>query len=308
MTKSVVFTEYGPADVLHIGDAEVPEPGPGQVRIAVRASGVNPFDHKVRAGAMKQVYPLTFPHVPGLEGAGVIDALGEGVTGLTLGDPVFGSTVTGSYAELALAPAAKVTLKPDTLSWEQAVALPVAAETSYRSLELLGVRPGETLLIHAAAGGVGQIAVQLAVARGVKVLGTASERNHEFLRSLGAVPVRYGDGLVERVRAAAPDGVDAALDLSGQGGVIAASVELTGGKDRVLTVANPAEAAEHGVRFSSGGDGPYLGIEAVKEALALQAAGRLTVHIHHVYPLAEAAAAHRESEAGHVTGKIVLTV
>ncbi|MDX6356087.1 MAG: hypothetical protein QOF98_2990 [Streptomyces sp.] len=307
MTKSIVFTEYGSPDVLHIGETEVPEPGPGQVRIAVRAAAVNPLDHKIRAGYMEQVFPTEFPHVPGFEGAGVIEALGEGITGFTLGDPVFGPTTTGTYAALALADAAKLTLKPDTLSWEQAAALPVAAETSYRSLELLGVHPGETLLVHAAAGGVGQLAVQLAVARGLKVIGTASEPNHEFLRSLGAVPVLYGDGLVDRVRAVAPDGVDAALDLSGQSDAIAASVELTGGKDRVLTVVNPVAAAEYGVRFSSGGDGDYLGIEAVKEALALQSAGKLTVHIHRAFPLTEAAAAHRESEGGHLTGKIVLT-
>src|SRR5882757_6368229 len=260
MTKSIAFTEYGSTDVLHAQDIDVPEPAPCHVLIAVRAAGVNPLDCKIRSGLAKDAFPVEFPHVPGLEGAGVVDALGEGVTGFTLGEPVFGPTATGSYAELALGDAAKLTLKPDTLGWEQAAALPVAAETSHRALGLLGVRSGETLLVHAASGGVGHIAVQLAVARGVKVIGTASERNHEFLRSLGAVPVLYGDGLVERVRAVAPDGVDAAFDLSGQSEAIAASVELTGGKDRVVTIANPVAAAEYVVQFSSGGGpGAYLG-------------------------------------------------
>jgi len=308
MTKSIAFTEYGSADVLHAQDAKVPEPGPGQVRIAVRAAGVNALDSKIRAGFMKEVFPVEFPHVPGVEAAGVVDSLGEGVDGFAVGDPVLGPTLTGAYAELALADAAKLTLKPDTLGWEEAAALPVAAETAYRALELLAVQPGETLLIHAAAGGVGLIAVQLAVARGVKVIGTASERNHAYLRSLGATPVSYGDGLLERVRAVAPDGVDAALDGSGQTEAIAASVELTGGKDRVIAIANPVPAAEYGVRFSSGGPDENRTVPAITEALALHAAGKLTVRIQHAYPLADAAEAQRESEGGHVTGKIVLTV
>lgn len=308
MTKSIVFTEFGSADVLHVQDVDLPEPGPGQVRLAVRAAGVNPLDHKIRAGYLTQVFPVTFPHVPGVEGSGVVEALGEGVTGLAVGDPVFGSTATGAYAEQALARADRLTLKPPTLSWEQAAALPVAAETSYRVLELLGVRPGETLLVHAAAGGVGSVAVQFAVARGLTVIGTASEANHAYLRELGVIPVAYGDGLADRVRAVAPGGVDAALDAAGRDDAVAVSIELTGGKDRVVTIADAIGAGRHGVRFSSGGPGEYRGEQAFTEALALVAAGRLELPIHRAFPLAEAAAAHRESEAGHLTGKIVLTV
>jgi NADPH:quinone reductase-like Zn-dependent oxidoreductase len=308
MTKSIAFSEFGPADVLRLQETAPPEPGPGQVRIAVRAAGVNALDHRIRAGALQQVFPVTFPHVPGVEAAGVIEALGEGVTGLTTGDQVFGPTATGAYAEQALAPADRVTLKPDTLGWEQAAALPVAAETSYRVLELLGPRPGETLLIHAAAGGVGLVAAQIAVARGARVIGTASEGNHELLRSLGVTPVAYGDGLVERVRAVAPDGVDAALDAAGQGGALAASIELTGGKDRVVAIADARGAAEQGVRFSSGRGDESRHRPAFEEALALYATGKLRVFVHHAYPLEQAADAHRASEAGHVTGKIGLTV
>ncbi|MFC4030799.1 NADP-dependent oxidoreductase [Streptomyces polygonati] len=308
MTKSIAFAEYGSADVLRLQDTELPQPGPGQVRIAVRAAGVNPLDHKMRAGLMKDAFPVELPHVPGAEASGVIEAVGEDVAGLVVGDEVFGRTVTGAYAEQAVADASMLTLKPDTLGWEQAAAIPVAAETSYRTLGLLGVRTGETLLIHGAAGGVGTVTVQLAVARGVKVIGTASEGNHQHLRDLGAVPVSYGDGLAERVRAVAPDGVDAALDTSGQPAALAASIELTGGTERVVEIGNPMAAGEFGVRFSTGGPGEYQGEAAYEEVLALFAAGKLELPIHAAYPLARAADAQRASEAGHLTGKIVLTV
>ncbi|MET9223816.1 NADP-dependent oxidoreductase [Streptomyces sp. NPDC003300] len=307
MTKSIAFTEYGSADVLRAVDTDVPEPGPGQVRITVRTAGVNPLDSKIRAGYMEQVFPVDFPHVPGLEAAGVVEALGEGVEGLAVGDDVFGQTATGAYAERALAEVAKVALKPGTLSWEQAAALPVAAETAYRALDMLKVRPGETLLIHGAAGGVGTVAVQFAVARGVKVVGTASEANHEHLRALGAVPVAYGDGLVERVRVAAPEGIDAALDAAGRGDALQASVELTGGTERVLSIADAPGAGKLGVRFTSGAEG-YYGEPAFAEALALFAADKLTIAVHEVFPLEAAADAQRASEAGHLTGKIVLKV
>jgi NADPH:quinone reductase-like Zn-dependent oxidoreductase len=307
MSKSIAFTEYGSPDVLHLRDTGLPEPGPGQVRIAVRAAGVNPLDHKVRSGRMQQVFPVSFPHVPGAEAAGVVDALGEGVTALAVGDPVLGS-VTGGYAEHALAQATRLIRKPDTLSWERAAALPVGAETSYRVLELLDVRPGETLLVHAAAGGVGSVAVQIAVARGIKVIGTASEANHARLRALGATPVTYGDGLAERVRAIAPGGVDAAMDAAGLGESITASVELTGGQDRVVSIVDPVGAARAGVRFTGGAAAEWRGQLAYREALDLLAAGKLDLAIHRSYPLAEAAAAQRESESGHAVGKIVLTV
>lgn len=307
MTKSIAFSEYGSADVLRVLDTELPEPGPGQVRIAVRAAGVNPLDSKIRAGYVQQVFPVEFPHVPGVEAAGVVEALGEGVEGLTVGDDVFGQTAVGAYAERTLLDVARLALKPGTLSWEQAAALPVAAETSYRALDILKAQPGETLLIHGAAGGVGTVAVQIAVARGIKVVGTASEANHAYLRTLGAVPVSYGDGLAERVRAVAPEGVDAALDAAGRGDALQASIELTGGTERVLSIADALGAGKLGVRFSGGGDA-YFGEPAFAEALALFAADKLAIAVHEAFPLARAADAQRASEAGHLTGKIVLTV
>jgi NADPH:quinone reductase-like Zn-dependent oxidoreductase len=307
-SKAVVFSEYGSADVLRLQDVEVPEPGPGQARIAVRTAGVNGLDHKIRSGLMKDAFPVPFPHVPGLEAAGVVESVGEGVTSVAVGDAVFGPTLTGSYAALALADAGKLAPKPDALSWEQAAAVPVAVETGYRALEAVGVRQGETLLVHGAAGGVGAIVVQVAVARGVKVIGTASEANHAHLRALGATPLTYGEGLVERVRAVAPEGVDAAIDLAGQAEALAASLELTGGKDRVLEIANGAVAAQFGVVFSAGGPDNYRGGPAFEEAGRLIAAGKLEFPVHRAYPLAEAADAQRASETGHATGKIVLTV
>ena len=305
-TRAIAFAEFGGPEVLHAREVAVPAPGPGQIRIAVEAAGVNPLDAKLRTGELTQVFPVALPHVPGVEGSGVIQAVGPDVTGLAVGDAVFGPTVTGAYAGLALAAADKVARKPDAVGWEQAASLPVAAETTYRALELLDVRPGETLLVHAAAGAVGGMAVQVAVARGLTVIGTASEANHEHLRGLGAIPVTYGDGLVERVRAVAPQGVDAALDAAGRGGELTASIELTGGTERVVTIADAAGAAQHGVRFTSGAGGEYRGGPAFAEALELFAAGKLELPIHRAYPLAEAAQAQRESEAGHLTGKIVL--
>ncbi len=307
MTKAIAFSEFGPAEVLHSLDVELPAPGPGQVRIAVRAAGVNPLDHKIRAGVLNAVFPVTLPHVPGVEGAGTVEALGEGVTSLRVGDEVFGFTSTGSYAEQALAVADRLIVKPAAVPWEQAAALPVAAETAYRALELLGVKAGETLLVHGAAGGVGTLTVQFAVARGLTVIGTASEGNHAYLRELGAVPISYGEGLAERVRAAAPQGVDAVLDAAGAG-VLELSVELTGSADRVITVADGAGAHQHGVRFTGGGDGQDFTRQALPAALELLAAGTLRLPIHRAYPLDEAAEAQRASAHGHLTGKLVITI
>jgi NADPH:quinone reductase-like Zn-dependent oxidoreductase len=305
-TKAIAFTEFGSADVLHPVDVDIPEPGPGQVRIEVRAAGVNPLDHKIRSGAMNDAFPVELPHVPGVEAAGVVEAVGEGVTGLMAGEPVFGRTLTGAYARLALADAGRLVIKPDTLGFAEAAALPVAGETSYRVFEALALRTGETLLVHGAAGGVGSLAVQMAAGRGVRVIGTASPANHAYLRALGAEPVAYGEGLVERVRELAPDGVDAVLDTTGLEESIAASVALAPA-ERVVTIGSPVAAGKYGVAFSSGGGrGADRGGPAAEELLALHAAGRLQVAVHRAYPLEQAADAHRESEAGHLAGKIVL--
>ncbi|MDJ0341471.1 NADP-dependent oxidoreductase [Streptomyces sp. H10-C2] len=306
MTKAIAFTAFGDADVLRPTDIEVPAPGPGQVRLAVRAAGVNPLDFKIRSGWMTEVFPVRLPHVPGLEASGTVEAVGEGVTGLAVGDEVFGP-VNGAYAEQLVAGADRLAVKPASLSWEEAAALPVAGETAWRALELLNLTAGETLLIHGAAGGVGTLAVQFAVARGARVIGTASEAGHEYLRSLGAIPVTYGEGLAERVRALTDGRVDAVLDASGRD-VLGVSVELAGGPERVVTIADAPGAPAHQVRFSGGGPGEDRTADALANALALHAAGSLRLRIHRTYPLGDAAEAHRASEHGHLTGKIVLTV
>jgi len=200
--RAVMFSEYGGPEVLHVADVDAPRPGPGQVRVAVRAAGVNPIDWKARSGVIRDVMPLQLPVVDGREAAGVVDAVGTGVNGVAPGDEVFGFAVGGAAAEEALLD--DFARKPAGLSWEEAAALPVAVETSLRVFGILGgVGEGQTLVVNGAAGGVGVAAVQIARARGARVIGTASEANHEFLRSLGAEPTTYGDGMVQRIRALA---------------------------------------------------------------------------------------------------------
>lgn len=295
------FDRFGGPEVVSVGEADMPEPGAGQVRVAVRAAGVNQADWKM-VGGLFGGEPPAKPRGIGFEIAGVVDAVGADVDGFEVGDEVLGQA-SGGYAEYALAAATNLTAKPAGLAWEVAGGLTIAAETAYRCLELLGVRAGETLLVHAAAGSVGSVATQLAVHRGVRVIGTASEHNHDYLRSLGAIPVTYGDGLVERVRALTP-AVDAVLDASGRG-VLPDSIVLAGGPDRVVTIADFAGAAEHGVRFT-GESGPLA--PAFAELLPLAAEGKLDLRIGGTYPLARAADALAESRSGHASGKLVLVI
>ncbi len=299
--KAVVFTEYGGPEVLHVGDVQEPHPGTGQVRIMVRAAGVNPIDWKARSGMLREMMPVTFPVIDGREAAGVVDEVGPDVTGVAGGDEVFGFAVGGAAAEYAILD--DIARKPAGLSWEEAAGLPVAVETSVRVFTVLGgVGPGQTLVINGAAGGVGTAAVQLAVARGARVIGTAGERNQEFLRTLGAEPTTYGPGLVERVRALAPDGVDLAFDTAGQGGV-PDLITLTGDPARVATIADFGAAAL-GVKVTGGGD--FRATEALGQAAELIEAGRLHLPVAQTFTFAEAAEAHRVSEGGHVRGKLVL--
>lgn len=298
MPEAIVYTEIGPAEVLHLAEVDQPQAGPGQVRLAVRAAGVNPIDWKIRSGAFGAV---SEPATPGIDVAGVVDQVGDDVTDLAVGDEVFGFAEGGSYAQYAVASA--VVDKPPAMPWEVAAAVPVAAETSQRVLDLLEVAQGETLVIHGAAGSVGAITAQLAVARGATVIGTASEGNHDYLRSLGVTPTVYGDGIVERVRALAPDGVDAVFDAAGKG-ALPASIKLRGGTtDRIVTIADPA-ADEHGVTFSSGGGDRSL--EGLRQVAARYVDGAMDLPVRETHPLADAAEAHRSSEQGHGRGAIVL--
>ena len=298
--KALQFSEYAGPEVLHVGEVAEPHAGAGQVRVAVRAVGVNPIDWRVRSGAMAQFMPVEFPSVPGVEVAGVVDEVGEGVNDVTVGDEVFGFAVGGGAAEYALVD--HYAGKPAGLSWAEAAGLPGAAETAVRTLDLLGVVPGQTVLVNGAAGGVGTAAVQFARARGARVIGTASEANHEYLRTLGAEPTTYGEGMVDRVRQLAPDGVDRALDTAGRGALVDL-IELTGGPDNVVTTAD-FSAAEHGVRVTGPSD--KRAWQALGQAAELYEAGEFSMPVEQAFPLDQAPEAQRISQAGHVRGKLVL--
>lgn len=299
--KAIQFSEFGGPEVLQVVDLPDPHPAPGQIRIAVRAVGVNPVDWKIRQGMMGG----DLPQRSGREVAGVIDELGDGVTDVAVGDPVFGFAADdGGAAELVLA--ADYAPLPAGLDFAAAAGLPVAVETAVRTLDAVGVGADSTVLINGAAGAVGSAAAQIAHARGARVIGTASENNHDYLRSLGAEPTTYGDGLVARVRALAPDGVDAALDAAG-GGALPALVELAGGPERVITIADYAGAQSTGVPFS-GGMGTGRAVHALREIGDLIASGQFTLPVAQTFPLDQIAEAHRLSETRHVRGKLVLLV
>lgn len=299
--KAVQFSEFGGPDVLELVELPDPHPAAGQVRVRVRAAGINPIDWKVRSGAMGGDLPQT----TGREVAGVVDEVGEGVTDVKAGDEVFGfADGGGGAAELALS--SEYAPIPPSLDFAQAAALPVAVETAVRTLDALGVGSGTTVLINGAAGGVGSAAVQIARARGARVIGTGSEQNHEYLRSLGAEPTTYGEGLEQRVRELAPDGVDAALDAAG-GGALPALVELTGSPDKVVTIADFLGAQETGAEFS-GGMGTGRAVHALSEIGDLIEAGKFSLPVAQTFPLDQVAEAQELSQRGHVRGKLVLLV
>ncbi|GAA0594326.1 NADP-dependent oxidoreductase [Streptomyces crystallinus] len=296
--KKVSFAEFGGPDVLHLIDAEEPHAGPGQIRIAVRAAGVNPVDWRIREGQVLGAHPTRLPSGVGLDASGVVDEVGEGVEGVEVGAPVFGEGAS-TYAEFAVLSAwARM---PEGLSFEEAAGYPSVVETALRVIGQVGVRPGQTLLVSGAAGGVGSAVLQIARERGITVIGTAGAANQDYLRGLGALATTYGDGWVERVRRLGP--VDAALDLAGSG-VLRELVELTGDPRKVVTIAD-LDGPELGVRFS-GVAGSVT--EALTEAADLISRGKLHIPVQKSYTLAEAAAAHIDSQAGHTRGRRVMVV
>jgi NADPH:quinone reductase-like Zn-dependent oxidoreductase len=300
--KAVLFDTFGGPEVLRVADVPLPQPAAGQLRVKVEAAGVNPLDGKIRSGAMQAQFPTPLPAVLGIELAGTVDALGDGVTGVAVGDRVVGwaDPPNGAYAEYALT--STYARLPDGLDFPAAVTLPVAVEATNRVLGQLGVAAGETLLVHGASGAVGQVAVQTALARGATVIGTAGEKNQDRVRALGAVPVGYGPGLVDRVRALAPNGVDAVLDAAGKG-VLRDSIALRGGTDRIVTLADP-EAFDLGVTFATGPEERSASdLAAFADRLV---AGEVTTTVGAVHPFSRAADAHRLSDGGHAGGKVVL--
>ncbi|MEU8193021.1 NADP-dependent oxidoreductase [Microbispora amethystogenes] len=302
MSRTVVFSAYGGPEVLRVADVEPGEPGPGEIRVHVRAAGVQPFDALFRSGQARSYIPATFPQRLGNEFAGVVDAVGEGVGGVAAGDEVVGWAMLASYAEHVVVPADQVAAKPAAMPWPEAGVLSASGQTAATALERLRVGAGDTLLVHAAAGGVGTFAVQIARAAGAAVVGTASERNHAYLRELGVIPVTYGDGLAGRVRDAAPGGVDAALDAAGTVEALEVSAELVADRTRVGTIAYQPAADRIGVQRLS----TERSTARLAGLVALWEKGELRVRIQEAVPVEEAARAHRMVESGHVTGKVVL--
>ncbi|MBU2665345.1 NADP-dependent oxidoreductase [Actinoplanes bogorensis] len=294
--KAVQFSRFGGPEVLEIVELPDPHAGAGEIRIKVRAAGINASDWKKRQGLMDPELPQTL----GYEAAGVVDELGDGVTGVALGDEVFGIS-PGGAAQSELAVLSFWAPVPPSLDFAGAAALPAATETAARALDQLGVTAGQTVLINGASGSVGGAAVQLAVGRGARVIGTAGPANQDYVRSLGAVPVVYGEHMVEQV---ASEKIDLALDVAGSG-VLPELIKLAGGAGNVLTVADFQGAQQYGVRFSRGDSGRALYI--LGELGDLIAAGRFSMPVGRTFPLADVAEAHRVGEAGRVRGKLVLT-
>lgn len=297
--KAVSFSRFGGPEVLEIVDLPDPRPGAGEVRIAVRAAGVNASDWKKRQGLMGDELPQTL----GYEAAGVVDEIGSGVEDVTVGDRVFGFCADGA-AQAELAVLNSYAPMPPSLDFAAAAALPAAVETATRALDQLGVDYGHLVLINGASGSVGSAATQLAVGRGARVIGTAGPPNHDYVRSLGATPVAYGDGLTERVRAITPGGVDLALDVAGSG-ILPELMALAGGADHVITIADFLGAKAHGVRFSSGDGGRALHV--IHEIGGLIESGGFSLRVDRSFPLQDVAEAHRFGESGRARGKLVLT-
>jgi NADPH:quinone reductase-like Zn-dependent oxidoreductase len=307
--RAIAITRYGGPEVLELTDLEPPPPGPDGVLVRAAAAGVNPVDYKARQGGLEGRFPVHFPLVPGWDVAGTVDAVGPDVSELAPGDEVVGyvrrdHVQWGTYAELVPAPLRTLARKPPEVSWAEAAALPLAGLTAWQALTRgLQLDEGDVLVVHAAAGGVGSFAVQLARLLGARVIGTAGEGSHEYVRSLGAEPVTYGAGLEERVRALAPGGVTAVLDLAG-GEALEVSPRLLAPGGRLVSVLEPPKVVALGGRYV------FVRPDAAQlaELLRLVAAGRLVVRVERTFPLAQAADAHTLLEGRHVHGKLVLEI
>ncbi|MCX5344577.1 NADP-dependent oxidoreductase [Streptomyces atratus] len=306
--KAISYSSYGGADVLEYGERPDPKVGPDTVLVKVRAAAVNPVDWKAREGYLDAGLQAVFPVIPGWDVSGVVVQPGVAVDEFAVGDEVIGYVredflCRGTFAEYVAAPVRTLARKPLSLSFEEAAGLPLAGLTAYQVLHrTLKIQDGETVLVHAAAGGVGSLAVQIARHAGARVIGTASEPNHEHVRQLGGEPVAYGDGLVDRLRALAPDGVDAAFDTVG-GEALRASAEVLKPEGRLASIAD-------GEVFSYGGRYAFVRPDAKDLAHLAELAeqGTVTVHVDRVFPLERAADAYRLNEQGRTRGKIVVTV
>ncbi|WP_329058223.1 NADP-dependent oxidoreductase [Streptomyces sp. NBC_00117] len=306
--KAISYSGYGGPEVLEYGEARDPKVGPDSVLVKVRAAAVNPVDWKAREGYLDPVLDAVFPVIPGWDVSGVVIQPGASVTEFVTGDEVIGYVREdflshGTFAEYVAAPVRTLARKPRNLTYEEAAGLPLAGLTAYQVLTgALAVQEGDVVLVHAAAGGVGSIAVQLGRHLGARVIGTASERNHDFLRELGAEPVTYGEGLAERVRALAPEGVDAVFDTVG-GEALKVSADLLAPGGRLASIAD-ASVVDLGGRYV------FVRPDAADLARLADLAEQdvVTVHVDEAFPLERAADAQRLSAEGRTRGKIVVTV
>ena len=307
MTTVVRATAYGGPEVLAITEVPTPVPGPGEVLLKVHAAGVNQADMKVYAGVWG-TDPAKLPIPLGFDVAGVVAAVGEGVSRCAVGDEVIAHPVRGGYATEVVVPEHTVIAKPADLGWAEAAGLLLTGTAAAHAVTAAEVAAGDTVLVHGAAGGVGLVAVQLAGLRGATVIGTAAESQHDLLRELGAVPVVYGDGLLERVRAVAPDGVDAALDLAGTDEALDVSLALVADRNRIATIANFDRGPREGIRVlgAGGEEGKEIREAAAPELARLAARGELRVFVEATFPLTEVVAAHQLLASRRATGKIVL--
>ena len=310
--RAITYSRYGGPDVLELTELPTPKVGPDAVLVRVRAASVNPVDWKVREGYLDPLMDAVFPVVPGWDVAGVVERVGLDTPELQVGDEVYGyvrkdvvggEVAGGTFAELVAAPVRTLARKPAAWSFEEAAAVPLAGLTAYQTIRRTGVAAGQTVLVHAAAGGVGSFAVQVARSLGARVIGTASERNHEYLRTLGAEPVTYGEGLAQRVRALAPEGVDVVLDYVGGDALDSVPDVLRPGG----TVASITDAR---ARDELGGHYVWVRPDSadLAELARLGDAGELRPEVAEVFDLADAAKAHELSASGHVRGKVVVRV
>lgn len=302
--RAAAIDRFGGADELRLRRLALPRPTATEVLVRVAAAGVQPTDAAIRDGWVPPGATIDFPQVLGNEFAGTIAAVGDDVTGFAAGNQVAGFRVLGCYAEFVAVPATQIAHKPADVDWLTAGALSASGQTAHSALERLAARSGETLLVHGAAGGVGSMLVQLARLRGLTVIGTAAAAHHDYLRGLGAIPIAYGEGQLERIRTAAGTrGVDLALDAAGHDNLLTAA-EVVADRDRVGTIVEPALANRLGCRWiTSDRSAARLG-----ELLGLCATGDLVVTVRATYPLDDAAAAHRDVGTGHGRGKVALTI
>ncbi len=304
MARAVRFDHYGDRDVLYVADVEAPQPQLGEVVVEVRAAGINPGEASIRRGDLDAMFPATFPSGEGSDLAGVVSVVGDAVTEFAVGDEVVGwSWQRSSHAEYVAVPVTQLIPRPAALAWEVAGSLYVVGCTAYAAVRAVGAEPGDTVVVSAAAGGVGSVVVQLLRTRNAAVLGIASPSNHDWLAARGVIPVAYGDGLVDRLRAAAPNGIDAFIDLFGPQ-YLELAVELGVKPDRIETIISREKAQELGAKVEGSGDASTT--DVLSEMAELVASGQIEIPIAATYPLEQVRDAFAELEKRHTHGKIVL--